>query len=94
MDKTLRKAFLLGLGVTLLSKDKVEKEMKRLMKTHNITEAEGKRFAKKAMFEAKKHKKKLEKHIVTLENDVLKAKKAAKTAKKTVKKAKRTKRKC
>lgn len=75
MDKTLRKAFLLGMGITLLSKDKVEKEVRIFMKQNKLTEAESRKLVAKALREAAKHKKQFEKHITRLEKEIVGLKK-------------------
>ena len=91
MDRTIRKAFLLGLGITLLSKEKVEKEMKKFMKTHSLSEAASRDMAQKAIAESIKHKKALEKHIQAMETEFKKhgEKAARRAAKKVIKKGRK-----
>lgn len=72
MDKRVRKAFLLGFGITLLTKDAVEKEVKGFMKEHRITEKEGKQIAKRILKESLKHRKDIEKRIQRAEGMVKK----------------------
>ena len=72
MDKQLRKAFLIGLGITILTKDKVEKEIKSFMKTHHIEEKESKKLAGKIIKQGMKHKKEIEKKILSIEKELKK----------------------
>ncbi len=66
----MRKAFLLGLGVTLLTKDAVEKEVARFMKENRMSDAEGKRIAKRILKESLSHRKDIERRIKSAENMV------------------------
>ncbi|MFH1916229.1 MAG: hypothetical protein ABIJ21_03115 [Nanoarchaeota archaeon] len=70
MDKQLRKAFLIGLGVTILTKERVEKEVKAFMKEHRITETESKRLAKRIIREGVRHKKEIAKKIRSMEEEL------------------------
>ena len=72
MDKSIRKAFLLGFGMTLLTKDAVEREVKGFMKEHRITEKESKRIASKIVKESMKHRKDIERRIRSAESMVKK----------------------
>lgn len=72
MDKRMRKAFLLGFGMTLLTKAAVEKEIKGFMKEHRITEVESKRIANRILKESLNHRKDIEKRILAAENMVRK----------------------
>ncbi|MFH1401024.1 MAG: hypothetical protein ABIH41_05900 [Nanoarchaeota archaeon] len=54
-DKELRNAFLIGLGVTVLTAEAIEKRVKALAKQHNITSVEAKKAARLAVKKAKRH---------------------------------------
>ncbi|MAE13644.1 hypothetical protein CMO92_03690 [Candidatus Woesearchaeota archaeon] len=53
--QTLRKAFLLGLGVTLLTKDVVEKEIKKFMREYKITEKDARMMSRRMLTKGKKY---------------------------------------
>ena len=59
----LRKAFLLGMGITLLTKDRVEKEVKSFAKDYKLNDTEAKRLARKVLADAGKHRKTIEAKI-------------------------------
>lgn len=102
MKKVVRKGFLLGLGLGVLGKEKIEKIIASIAKKNRINQKEGREVAKKVlktcMDEHRKISKKLEPDIKRLMNDIVsiskeeikclsdKAKKSRKKPKKTKKK--------
>ncbi|MBN1645630.1 hypothetical protein JW868_01170 [Candidatus Woesearchaeota archaeon] len=93
-NKELRKAFLIGMGVTLLTKDRIEKELKKLTKEYNLNTAEAKQVASQIVKDTKKHAAVVQKHIKAAEKKVhAVAKKAATETKKRTGKKKPTRKK-
>jgi len=71
MDKNLRKAFLIGLGISLLTKEKIEKDVRHFMRTHRITEAESRKLAEQILREGERHSRELSKKIKETEEVLL-----------------------
>jgi len=72
MDKTVKKAFLIGLGISLLTKEKIEKEVHQHMKKYKISEKDSKKLAKKIVKESMQHKKDIEQKIKLAEHELAK----------------------
>ena len=60
MLKTVRKAFLLGLGAAALTKDRAEKFTKELVKQGDISSKEGRALVKRMMKDAEIHRKRMQ----------------------------------
>jgi hypothetical protein len=72
MDKRLRKGFLVGLGITLMTKEAMEKEVKKFMRENNLTGPKGKIAAKEFITEIKKYN---AKYVPKLKAELKKAEK-------------------
>jgi polyhydroxyalkanoate synthesis regulator phasin len=66
-----KKAFLLGLGITLLTKEAVEREVHQYMKKYNISEEQSKKVAAAILADSLKHKRDIEGKIKTVEAKVI-----------------------
>ncbi|MFH1072851.1 MAG: hypothetical protein V1743_05470 [Nanoarchaeota archaeon] len=71
MDKNLRKAFLIGLGISLLTKEKIEQDVRRFMRAHKITEAESRKLAEQILSQGERHARDLSQKIVETEEELL-----------------------
>ena len=66
-----KKAFLLGLGITLLTKEAVEREMHNYMKKYNVSEGQSKKVASAILADSLKHKRDIEGKIKAVEAKVI-----------------------
>jgi len=55
MNKDVRKGFLIGLGITSLAAERIEKETKRFLKDHDISRVEAQKLAREFSKDVKKH---------------------------------------
>lgn len=63
MAKDMKKLSLTGLGLVLLTKDEIDKYMKKMMKQYNMDAKKGKKMAKELISKSEKQRKKFEKEI-------------------------------
>jgi polyhydroxyalkanoate synthesis regulator phasin len=94
MKDLMKKSFLLGLGITALTKDKIEKELSGYMKKNKIDSKEGKKFTEDLLKDLEKNRKKyvalLKKEAMNFEKTLSeKAKSAEKKIRKKVPKVKK-----
>lgn len=94
MKDLMKKSFLLGLGITALTKDKIEKELSSYMKKNKINSNEGKKFTDGLLKDLEKNRKKyvalLKKEAMNFEKTLsAKAKSAEKKIRKKVPKVKK-----
>lgn len=97
MKDTLRKGFLIGFGITALAAEKMEKEVKKLLKDAEMTRPEAEAAARDFLKDVKKRQQKVMKTLqkemkeaeASLRKQAAKSKSSAK--RKTVKKSARKK---
>jgi len=98
MKDVIKKGFLIGLGMTVLSKQKLQAELKRFLKENDISAAEANKAAQEFLKDVKKYQSKaakvLKKELLVAEKELRrKARMIARQAKPPVKK-KKVARKC
>ena len=94
MNKKVRNAFLIGLGVSLLTRDAIEQEIKQFMRQHRLTEAESRRLATEILNQGERHTRELTQKILRAEQELSRRiRRRAPARKKPANKARRTTRK-
>jgi len=87
MDKTLKKAFLVGLGLSIIAKKKIASEVKEFMKENDISEEESIQTANYFLKNAKIQRTVVEKKLAEMET--LLKQKTGKQGIKVIKKARK-----
>lgn len=72
MIELLKKALLTGVGLSLMTKDKVEELARELAKSANLSADKGQEFVDEALARARKGREELEATIQRMVNDALK----------------------
>ena len=71
MKDFLRRALLFGIGITSMTKEKVEEFANKTAKENNLSEEEGRKLVKELLNRSDEAKKNLEKQVATFAKDKL-----------------------